>query len=258
MSALGEGAIGRLLESGNTKAALSYLRATGQTDGVALMALAEACAKAKDSETFGQMDELLGQTDLTAEQKTRLVVLASNCNAQDMVISRLDSMGAEGDRFGLLELKARAYRSKNRIAEAERVYLRMQELFPTTPKTWTHSASHYKAQGDSVQEAACLYQALTFKLKDITILHRLALLAGSSKKNQEALDLWRQIVRLEPKNAEAIFGVLRQLVRLKKWAIAKAWIEEQGALLPKDEPTELLKSQVAKMLQAAEQSAPAA
>jgi tetratricopeptide (TPR) repeat protein len=258
MSALGEGAIGRLLESGNTKAALSYLRATGQTDGTALIALAEACAKVKDNETFAQMEELFGAAELTADQKVRAVVLASNCNAHDSVIIRLNAMGTEGERFGLLELKARAYRATGKIEDAERVYLRMQELFPTTPKTWTNSASHYKSQGDSVQESTCLYQALKFKLKDVTILHRLAMLASAGKKNQEALELWRQIARLEPRNSEALYGVLRQLVRLKKWAIAKAWIAEKDDLLPAGEPTELLKKQVAQALENIEQGTPAA
>jgi hypothetical protein len=91
----------------------------------------------------------------------------------------------------------------------------------------------------------------------VAILHRLAMLASAGKKNQEALELWRQIARLEPTNGEAVFGVLRQLVRLKKWAIANAWIAEKSDLLPAGDPTELLKSQVTEALQNAEQGAPA-
>ncbi len=254
MSAMGEGAIGRLLESGNTKAALSYLRATGQADGAAVMALAEACAKARDGETFAQMEEMFKTADLTPEQRVRIVVLASNCGAHESVITRLNALGAEGERFGLLELKARAFRGQNKPADAERIYLRMQELFPSTHKTWTSSASFYKAQGDAVQEATCLNQALKFKLKDVTILHRLAMLASAGKKNQEALELWRQITRLDPANGEAAYGVLRQLVRLKKWLIASAWLTERSSVLPANEQTEQLKSQIAQALLAAEQA----
>ena len=65
-----------------------------------------------------------------------------------------------------------------------------------------------------------------------------ALLASSGKKNQEALELWRQIARLEPRNGEAVYGVLRQLVRLKKWAIAGARrvvLDERGKNLSSED-----------------------
>jgi tetratricopeptide (TPR) repeat protein len=236
------------LEAGNTKAALSYLRATGQADGTALMALAEACAQTRDMETFSQLDELFAAAQLTPDQRVRSIVLASNAGAHGSVIARMEAMGVEGERFGLLELKARAYRGMSKPSEAERVYLRMQELFPTTHKTWTNAASFYRSQGDAVREADSLYQALKFKLKDLQILHRLAMLASAGKRNQEALDLWRQIYRLEPSNTDALFGVLRQLVRLKKWVLADAWASEKADLLPDNEQTQQLRTQIAEAL----------
>ena len=237
MSVLGERGIAKLLEGGAPRAALSYLRASGRDkslDTESWSALLRACVDANDNEALAEAVELVPSIEISEAQSSAVISALgkANAGASELVLRCLDFLPLANDRFGALELRARAQRAAKQNTEAEKTYRRMHEVYPTSVKGWLAAASFYKDNKDSAQEAHCLMQALTYKLKDVAILKRLAVLAAHHHEHRESLAMWQQVVRIDEKQTDAIFGVLQQFVRLKKVAAAEAWLAKWDNVLP--------------------------
>ncbi|MCW5733911.1 MAG: hypothetical protein KIS73_07295 [Enhydrobacter sp.] len=227
--------IAQLLENGGPAAVLSYVRALGPSanmDGTLSLALARACATRGDRQALEGLFDMLPQSALTPETSIELAKFAESVGAHELALRCLESAGDDNERFGILEMKARAHRRLGQFAEGEAVCRKMQEAFPTKAKTWLTSAVLHRSRGDAQNESTCLMEALKYKLKDVSILRRLAVLAGANGKHRESLEIWRQVLRLTPGDGEALVGVLRQLLRMKKNHAARDWLAENAARMP--------------------------
>ena len=257
MSVLGERGIAKLLEGGAPKAALSYLRASGRDkslDTESWFSLLRACVKVNDNEALAETVEMVPKLELSQAQSSAVIdVLGrANAGASESVLRCLSYLSSGNDRFGALELKARVQRAAKQNAEAEQTYRRIQEIYPTSVKGWLATASFYKDGRDSSQEEACLMQALKYKLKDIAILKRLAVLAAHHHNQRESLKLWQQVVRIDRTQVDAIFGALQQLVRLKRVAAAEAWIAKWNNYLPPSDDLVRIKTTLKELSAAAQ------
>lgn len=256
MAASTEKAIDKLMRNGDTKAAVAYLRATGGGDAAQLdvvLQLIQLCVQNKDSESRAAATELLRRMEIAQEDLPRVANSLLAAGAHQAALECIERLEPEQrDRFGVLELRARAFRGLGQNADAEDVYRRMGELYPFAPKTWTSAASFFRAIKNNEMEAHALTQALKLSLKDTTILKRLALLRVVRGDKRGAIALWQQVLRIDPSDQEAAFGVLDKLTKVKDWRGAAAWLESRRELLPAGEQLDALAALIAQNAPAAE------
>lgn len=218
-----------LLAKGDCAGALAYLKGLGPASPTTAAAAAAVLTTALKLKQTGPAREAFALTSLDGLDPAGLRQLSvdlADGGLGEESLKLLERLGPEErNRFGVLEREARLHTSQGRPEEAEAVFRKITELYPTTPKGWLMRARFYKTARDADQEAACLMQALTFSLKSLPILKRLAVLKGGGGQHRESLDLWRQVLRIAPGDQEASVGVLRQLHRMKRFDQALAWAE---------------------------------
>lgn len=229
------GALEKLLAAGDSVGALAYIRALGPQSAAApaaLMKVLLAALELKQQAPAREAYAALSRAGLTQDQVKLLAdkLAAGGLHEESLVLGeQLDD--EERRRFGVIEREARSNTSLGRLEAAAGAYERLTATYPYSAKAWLIAARFHRTQRNPEREAECLWEALKFSLKDLTILRRLATLKASFGQHREALELWLQTVRLSPADGEAVVGVLRQLYRLKRFDQADAWIADHRSVL---------------------------
>ena len=166
-----------------------------------------------------------------------LIKLAQNLTDQGFsedALSLLNELkGPEADRFGVLQTKMRIMRRLKQSDQELEIARRLTVLFPYSSKAWFLLASVHRTRADLPAEEEALLNALKFALKDEVILERLSHVAAERSLHRVSLSRWEQLLRLSPNNEQALLGNLRQLIRLKRFSAAQAYVEEHAGDLPK-------------------------
>jgi tetratricopeptide (TPR) repeat protein len=219
-----------LIEAGDPAGAFAVFAVVGGAPELVFEILKLAAAK-NDAKTAGQCFDRLETTDYAGDW-VEVAKALSTSGAHDRVLKAI-ARTEEGDRFGVLELRARSEAATghpDRFAS----YQMLVDLYPYVPRAWRVRARFMKAEGDEAGELESWIGALKLNLKDREMLHRIARLRSVLNDARGSASVYLQLLRSDPTDVVAARGALHQLMRKKRWDEARELVDAQPEGIRKD------------------------